>query len=82
MLPRSVAEKPHRRDSAVCNAGVGVASSTLTPAHAIDARVEWHGVPQSGHMSPVADCQTKRRIPLMYFAVYATLACLPLLSIE
>src|SRR5262249_39843211 len=31
---------------------------------------------------PLMDCQTKRPISLMYFAVYATLACLPLLSIE
>jgi hypothetical protein len=33
-------------------------------------------------MSPVADDETKTRIPLMDVAVYATLACLPFLSIE
>jgi hypothetical protein len=33
-------------------------------------------------MSPVANYQTKTRIPLMYVAMYATLACLPFVSIE
>jgi hypothetical protein len=46
--------------------------------HATDARVEWHG----GPMSPVANYQTKTRIPLMYVSMYSTLACLPFVSIE
>jgi len=49
--------------------------------HATDARVDGTAFSERS-MSPVADYQTKSRIPLMYVAVYATLACLPLLSIE